>query len=85
MRFLVLSCFLLACVPAFAENQSDPANTVSPAAKQTHTSQKSVTPAAKTDTNRPAKAEASVKRVPRSPSTQSGADDLLYCASGCGG
>ena len=85
MRFLVLICFLLAYVPAFGENQSDPANTVSPAAKPTHTSQKSVMPAAKPDTTRPAKAEASVKRAPRSPSTQSDADVLLYCASGCGG
>ena len=85
MRLLLLLCVLLAYVPAFGADQSDPARAARSTVKAVTTSQKATIPVAKSSTARSVKAEASAKRVRRSPSPQSDTDDLRYCAAGCGG
>lgn len=81
MRLSLLFCFLLACAPALGEdNQREPAGTVQ--SNQQPASQKSVTPAAKSS-SAAAKPQTSPKRAPSS--SNSGTDDTLYCAVGCGG
>ena len=85
MRLLLLLCVLLAYVPAFGADQSVPATAARSTVKAVNTAQKGTVQVAKPGTARSVKAEASAKRVRRSPSPQSDTDDLSYCAAGCGG